>query len=70
MHYLSDACIAYTNMVGKFPVPTDPNFLIASMINMFDCYVKDWKSDEVQVKIPKEAEEIVKAINKLMVLSK
>lgn len=58
MHYLSDACIAFTNIQGKFPVPTDPNFLANSMINMFECYVKDWRSEEVSVKIPKEAEEI------------
>lgn len=58
MHYLSDACIAFTNMQGKFPVPTDPNFLAYSMTNMFECYVKDWRSDEVAVKIPKEAEDI------------
>lgn len=59
MHYLSDCCIEFTNTRGKFPVPTDPNFLINSMLNMFECYVKDWRSDEVSVKIPKEAEEMV-----------
>ena len=59
MHYLSDLCIAFTNVNGKFPVPTDPNFLINSMINMFECYVKDWRSQEVTVKIPKEAEEML-----------
>ena len=59
MHYLADVCVEYTNKVGKFPVPTDPNFLIKSMLNMFDCYVKDWRADEVAVKIPKEADEIV-----------
>jgi dynein heavy chain len=58
MHYLSDACLAFTNMAGRFPVPTDPNFLANSMLNMFECYVKDWRSDEVAVKIPKEAEEM------------
>jgi len=58
MHYLSDACLAFTNICGKFPVPTDPNFLANSMLNMFECYVKDWRSDEVAVKIPKEAEEM------------
>lgn len=58
MHYLSDACFAFTNICGKFPVPTDPNFLANSMLNMFECYVKDWRSDEVAVKIPKEAEEM------------
>ena len=58
MHYLSDVCIEFTNLQGRFPVPTDPNFLAYSMINMFECYVKDWRSDEVAVKIPKEAEEI------------
>lgn len=58
MHYMSDCCIAYTNIAGKFPVPTDPNFLVNSMINVFECYVKDWRSDEVAVKIPKEADEI------------
>jgi dynein heavy chain, axonemal len=58
MHYLSDCCIAFTNMKGKFPVPTDPNFLVNSMLNMFECYIKDWRSDEVAVKIPKEAEEM------------
>jgi dynein heavy chain len=58
MHYLSDVCVEFTNFQGKFPVPTDPNFLVNSMINMFECYVKDWRSDEVAVKIPKEAEEM------------
>lgn len=58
MHYLSDVCIEFTNKHGKFPVPTDPNFLVNSMINMFECFVHEWRSDEVQVKIPKEAEEI------------
>jgi dynein heavy chain, axonemal len=59
MHYLSDCCIEYTNKVGKFPVPTDPNFLVNSMLNMFECYVKDWRSTEVAVKIPKEADEML-----------
>lgn len=59
MHYLSDACIEYTNKVGKFPVPTDPNFLVNSMLNMFECYIKDWRSTEVAVKIPKEADEML-----------
>ena len=59
MHYLSDVCIEFTNINGRFPVPTDPNFLVNSMINMFECYVKDWRSEEVTVKIPKEAEDIV-----------
>jgi dynein heavy chain, axonemal len=58
MHYLSDVCIEFTNLQGKFPVPTDPNFLVHSMINMFECYVQEWRSEEVTVKIPKEAEEI------------
>lgn len=43
MHYLADLSIAFTNMKGRFPVPTDPNFLVNSMINIFDCYVYDWK---------------------------
>ena len=56
MHYLSDALVAYTNMVGKFPVPTDPNYLVNSMLNVLDCYVGDWKKEDA--KIPREAEEI------------
>jgi hypothetical protein len=43
MHYLADASIAFTLMRGKFPVPTDPNFLVNSMINLFDCFVQEWK---------------------------
>jgi hypothetical protein len=58
MNYLADVCIAYTHIGGRFPVPTDPNFLVNSMINMFECNVKDWRSDELTVKIPKEAEEM------------
>jgi hypothetical protein len=56
MHYFSDASVAYTNMVGKFPVPTDPNFLINSMLNVFDCYISDWKVEDA--KVPREAEEM------------
>ena len=56
MHYLSDTCIAFTNFKGKFPVPTDPNFLVNSMINVFDCYIADWKLEDS--KIPREAEEM------------
>lgn len=57
MHYLSDTCIAFTNIAGKFPVPTDPNFLINSMLNIFDSYICDWKLEETP-KIPREAEEM------------
>lgn len=56
MHYLADLSIAFTNLKGKFPVPTDPNFLINSMINIFDCYVYDWKQEDA--KVPREAEEM------------
>jgi hypothetical protein len=59
MHYLSDISIEFTQKFGKFPVPTDPNFLVNSMLNMFECYVKDWRSTEVAVKIPKEADEML-----------
>ena len=43
MMYIADASIEFTNKFGKFPVPTDPNFLIYSMLNMFDCFVREWK---------------------------
>mmetsp|Transcript_3594 Transcript_3594/g.2635 ORF Transcript_3594/g.2635 Transcript_3594/m.2635 type:complete len:122 (+) Transcript_3594:1628-1993(+) len=56
MYYLSDLCIAYTNGHGKFLVPTDPNFLIRSMLNMFDCYVNEWRQEDA--KLPKEHEDI------------
>lgn len=56
MNYLSDICIAFTNLQGKFPVPTDPNFLIQSMLNIFNCFVNDWRQEDV--KLPKELEEI------------
>ena len=36
MFYLADPCINFTNLQGKFPVPTDPNFLIRSMLNVFE----------------------------------
>lgn len=56
MHYFADAAIAFTNLKGRFPVPTDPNFLINSMLNVFDCYVHDWKQEDA--KVPREAEEM------------
>lgn len=56
MHYFADLSIAFTNMRGKFPVPTDPNFLVNSMLSIFDCYVCDWKVEDA--KIPREAEEM------------
>lgn len=56
MNYIADASIAFTNIYGKFPVPTDPNFLVNSMLNMFDVFVKTWKQEDT--KIPKECEEI------------
>lgn len=56
MHYIADASIEFTNIHGKFPVPSDPNFLINSMLNMFDCYVKEWKQEDS--KIPRECEEL------------
>ena len=43
-------------MKGKFPVPTDPNYLINSMLNMFDCYIREWKQEDS--KVPKEIEDI------------
>ena len=43
MYYIADASIEFTNFHGKFPVPSDPNHLVNSMLNMFDCYVKEWK---------------------------
>lgn len=57
MHYMADASIEFTSFKGKFPVPTDPNFLVNSMLNVFDCYVSDWKVEDA--KIPREAEEMV-----------
>ena len=59
MHYLSDLCVTFTNMQGKFPVPTDPNFLASSMLNMFECYVSEFRGGEVAVKIPNNIDEIV-----------
>ena len=56
MSYLADVSIAFTNAFGKFPVPTDPNYLINSMLNLFDCFVKEWKQEDA--KVPKECEEI------------
>ena len=56
MHYLADASIEFTNFKGKFPVPTDTNFLVNSLINVFDCYVSDWKLEDA--KPPKEAEDM------------
>lgn len=56
MHYLADSAVAFTAVKGKFPVPTDPNFLVNSMLNVFDCYVHDWKVEDA--KIPREAEEM------------
>jgi hypothetical protein len=56
MNYMADLCILFTNLHGKFPVPTDPNFLVRSMLNVFDCYVNDWRKEDV--KLPKEHEEM------------
>jgi dynein heavy chain len=56
MLYLADLCINFTNYHGKFPVPTDPNFLIKSMLNIFDCYVNEWKAEDA--KLPKEHEDM------------
>jgi len=56
MTYLSELCIAYTALHGKFPVPTDPNFLVQSMLNIFNCYVNDWREEDA--KLPKEHEDI------------
>jgi hypothetical protein len=56
MIYIADTSIAFTAIHGKFPVPTDPNFLINSMLNMFDCFVRDWKLEDA--KLPRECEEI------------
>ncbi len=56
MHYFADLCIEYTNKFGKFPVPTDPNFLVNSMLNVFDCFVSDWKIEDA--KVPREADEM------------
>ena len=56
MYYIADASIAFTAIHGKFPVPSDPNSLINSMLNMFDCYVREWKQEDA--KVPRECEEI------------
>lgn len=56
MHYYADLSIAFTSRHSIFPVPTDPNFLVNSMINVFDCYVQEWKQEDA--KVPREAEEI------------
>ena len=56
MHYILDTSIAFTNVKGKFPVPTDPNFLVSGFLNVFDCYVADWKLEDA--KVPKEAEDM------------
>ena len=56
MTYFSDLCVNFTNLQGKFPVPTDPNFLVNSMLNVFNCYVNDWRQEDV--KLPKEHEDM------------
>jgi hypothetical protein len=56
MNHMADACIAFTSLYGKFPVPTDPNFLVAAMLNVFDCFVRDFKLEDA--KLPRELEEM------------
>ena len=56
MIYMADLCIEFTNYHGKFPVPTDHNFLVSSMLNVFDCSVAEWRLEDA--KLPKEHEEM------------
>lgn len=56
MYYMSDCSIAFAMKYGKFAVPTDANFLISSMLKIFDCYVSDWRLEDA--KIPREHEDI------------
>jgi dynein heavy chain len=58
MTHLADICIAFVFKYCKFPVPSDPNFLVHAMVGVFDCFISDWKQDEVAAKIPKEADEM------------
>ena len=39
MHWFAGICVAFTAVNGKMPVPSDPNFVINAMLNLFECYV-------------------------------
>jgi len=63
MLYFIDAAITFTDYNGKFPVPTDANFLVNSMINLFECFIHDFRcqdgEEDATSKLPKEIDEIV-----------
>jgi len=59
MLWMADACICFSFRFGHFPLPTDPNFLISSMINIFNSYVAEYRELENEKKLPKEIEEII-----------
>lgn len=63
MHWFAGVSICFVMEYGKFPVATDANFLINSMLNLFECNVKQYRpeaGEEVNPnKLPKEIDEIV-----------
>ena len=59
MNYIADTSIAFTSKFGKYPVPSMPNYLIASMTKVFESYVKGYRGDDVKLPKDKELEEIL-----------
>ena len=43
MHYLSKVCIPFVMKKGRFPVPTDPMYLVSSVIDVFDSFLYTFK---------------------------
>lgn len=62
MHWFTGVCIEFTSAKGKMPVPSDPNFIVNAMLNLFECFIKEYRAppgEDPAVKPPKEIDEIV-----------
>ncbi len=56
MVYIAEILVQYAFTKGKIPVPSDPNYLIRSMLNLFDCFIAEYRVEDA--KVPRELEEI------------
>ena len=59
MYYMADCCISFVNKYGKYPVPSAPNYLVNSMTNVFECYAKEFRGEDVKLPKIKELEDIM-----------
>ncbi len=52
MNWMIRTSIAYLLRKGKLPVPQHTNFIVDSFLNIFDCYLAEFRGEDA--KVPKD----------------